>query len=71
MLDKNSALLSKLPDFASLARDLRAFVAANACNWERRDADASVSGVGVSVPHTASRMADTVVSGSKDVKGKA
>lgn len=41
MLDKNSSALNKLPDFASLSRDLRAFVAANASNWERRDTDLS------------------------------
>jgi hypothetical protein len=41
VLDKNTAVLSKLPEFAILSRDLRAFVAANARTWEHRDERAS------------------------------
>jgi hypothetical protein len=71
MLDKNSALIGKLPDFANLARDLRSFVAANACNWEqRREREPELSS-GRSMSHTASHMADTAAGGSRDVKGKA
>jgi hypothetical protein len=71
MLDKNSALTGKLPDFANLARDLRSFVAANACNWEqRREREPELSS-GRSMSHTASHMADTAAAGSRDVKGKA
>lgn len=74
MLDRNSTVLSKLPDFANLARDLRAFVAANASHWERRDTDLSaVTGAAGSVSQMggASQLADTAVSGSRDVLGKA
>lgn len=39
MLDKHSAQLSKLPEFSSLTRDLRAFVSDNARNWEQRGDD--------------------------------
>ncbi|KAF8072613.1 hypothetical protein HT031_000273 [Scenedesmus sp. PABB004] len=69
VLDKNGAMLGKLPDFASLARDLRAFVAANAA--------AAGATASHSVSHAtataggASMMADTAVSGSRDVGGRA
>jgi hypothetical protein len=76
MLDKNSALIGKLPDFANLARDLRSFVAANACNWEqRREREPEVSSgrsMSQAASHmTAPHMADTAAGGSRDVKGKA
>ncbi|KAF6264473.1 hypothetical protein COO60DRAFT_127049 [Scenedesmus sp. NREL 46B-D3] len=71
MLDKHSALVGKLPDFANLARDLRSFVAANACNWEqRRDREPELSS-GRTMSQTTSYMADTPAGGSRDVKGKA
>lgn len=74
MLDKNSTVLSKLPDFANLARDLRAFVAANASNWERRDTDKSTivtAAYSASQVTGASVLTDTAVSGARDVMGKA
>lgn len=37
VLDKNSAVLGRLPEFVNLTRDLRAFVAANARTCEPRD----------------------------------
>lgn len=74
MLDKNSTVLSKLPDFANLARDLRALVAANASNWERRDTDKSTivtAAYSASQVTGASVLTDTAVSGARDVMGKA
>lgn len=69
MLDKNSAVLGKLPEFASLTRDLRAFVAANARTWEPRDAPHSAATAAAAQPTMSN--ADTTASGMRDVAGKA
>lgn len=78
VLDKNSAVLGKLPEFASLTRDLRAFVAANSRTWEPRDSSTAPAGAhaaaagGAAAPAaTASNAADTTASGMRDVAGKA
>eukprot|EP00775_Hariotina_reticulata_P010505 gene10505-10665_t len=77
MLEKNNALVGKLPDFASLARDLKVFVAANARNWERKTTDdrtGSAAGGGALSNHRAldrSIVADTAASGLRDVISKA
>jgi hypothetical protein len=76
ILEKNSALVGKLPDFAGLARDLRAFVAANARNWEPKNDDKTGSAVGGGAlsNHLAvdrSMITDTAASGLRDVISKA
>ena len=74
VLDKNSAVLGKLPEFVSLSRDLRAFVAANARTWESRDdrSNAAAAGARPAVTATASASnADTTASNLRDVTGKA
>lgn len=78
VLDKNSAVLGKLPEFASLTRDLRAFVAANSRTWEPRDSSTAPAGAhaaaagGAAAPAAnASNAADTTASGMRDVAGKA
>jgi hypothetical protein len=71
VLDKNSAVLGKLPEFASLTRDLRAFVAANARTWEPRDAPHSAATAGAAAAQPTMSNADTTASGMRDVAGKA
>lgn len=79
VLDKNSAVLGKLPEFASLTRDLRAFVAANSRTWEPRDSStapsgahaAAAGGAAAAPAATVSNAADTTASGMRDVAGKA
>lgn len=71
VLDKNSALLGKLPEFASLTRDLRAFVAANARTWEPRDSSQAAGGPGPGAAQPSASNADTTASGMRDVAGKA
>lgn len=70
VLDKNSAVLGKLPEFASLTRDLRAFVAANSRTWEGSTAPAGVHTAAAAATATVSN-ADTTASGMRDVAGKA
>lgn len=85
VLDKHAAVLSKLPEFAVLSRDLRAFVAANARTWEHRDerASSTATGGGAAAGGTAAAAggggvqlvgsvsnADTTASGLRDVAGK-
>jgi hypothetical protein len=73
VLDKNSAVLGKLPEFNSLTRDLRAFVAANTRTWEQRDGSAAgaPSAAGTPCPTASVSAADTTASGMRDVAGKA
>lgn len=73
VLDKNSAVLGKLPEFASLTRDLRAFVAANARTWEPRDGPQAAGTAGApaaAAPQPSMSNADTTASGMRDVAGK-
>jgi hypothetical protein len=68
VLDRNSAVLGKLPEFASLTRDLRAFVAANSRTWE----GTAPAGAHTAAAATATLSnADTTASGMRDVAGKA
>lgn len=70
VLDKNAAVLGKLPEFANLTRDLRSFVAANARTWEPRNCSTVPAGAQTAAAPTASN-ADTTASGMRDVAGKA
>jgi hypothetical protein len=69
VLDKNSAVLGKLPEFASLTRDLRAFVAANPRTWEGSTAPAGAHTAAAATATVSN--ADTTASGMRDVAGKA
>lgn len=78
MLDKHNAVLGKLPEFASLSRDLRAFVAANARAWDQRGDRSAVksaathaAGAAGAAAGTASATnADTSASGLRDVSAR-
>jgi hypothetical protein len=70
VLDKNSAVLGKLPEFNSLTRDLRAFVVANTRTWEPRDGSAAAA-PSAACPAASASAADTTASGMRDVAGKA
>lgn len=75
VLDKNSAVLAKMPEFVSLSRDLRAFVAANARTWEPRDDRGNKTATAGAPAATAATVSasntDTTASGMRDVAGKA
>lgn len=68
IMDKHSAVVSKIPELSSLARNLRGFVAANARNW---DGDGAPSAAAAPAPAPSASAAGSVAASGAAAGGKA